>query len=77
MTVTLPSTSITGNTFETTAGTAQFSQTPSHGTSFGAMRIEGDFFGQKGSTLVGNFDCAGTDSSGNTAYLQGGFVAEK
>ena len=41
------------------------------------MRIEGDFFGQKGSTLAGSFDGAGTDSSGNTAYLQGGFVAEK
>ena len=77
LTVTLPSTSITGNTFETTAGTAQFNQAPSHGTSFGAMRIEGDFFGQTGTTLAGSFDGAGTDSSGNTAYLQGGFVAEK
>ena len=28
-------------------------------------------------TLAGSFDGAGTDSSGNTAYLQGGFVAEK
>lgn len=43
LTVTLPSTSITGNTFETTAGTAQFNQIPSHGTRFGSMRIEGDF----------------------------------
>ena len=44
LTVTLPSTSITGNTFETTAGTAQFNQIPSHGTRFGSLRIEGDFF---------------------------------
>ena len=77
LTVTLPSTSITGNTFETTAGTAQFNQIPSHGTRFGSLRIEGDFFGQAGTTLAGSFDGAGTDSSGNTAFLHGGFVAEK
>jgi hypothetical protein len=77
LTVTLPSTSITGNTFETTAGTAQFNQIPSHGTRFGSLRIEGDFFGQAGTTLAGSFDGAGTDRNGNTAFLHGGFVAEK
>ena len=77
LTVTLPSTSITGNTFETTAGTAQFNQIPSHGTRFGSMRIEGDFFGLAGTTLAGSFDGVGTDSSGNTAFLHGGFVVEK
>ena len=41
------------------------------------MRIEGDLFGQTGTALAGSFDGAGTDSSGNTAFLQGGFVAEK
>ena len=77
LTVTLPSTSITGNTFETTAGTAQFNQIPSHGTRFGSMRIEGDFFGLAGTTLAGSFDGVGTDSSGNTAFLHGRFVVEK
>ena len=44
LTVTLLSTSITKNTYETTTGTAQLNQTPSHGTSVGPMRIKGDFF---------------------------------
>lgn len=77
LTVALPSTSITKNTFETTTGTARFNQTPSNGTSFGPMRIEGDFFGETGGTLAGVFDGAGADSSGNAAYLHGGFVTNK
>jgi len=77
LTVTLPSTSLTGNTFETTTGTAHFNQTPSHGTHFGPVRIEGDFFGHTGTTLAGTFDGQGADSGGNAAYLHGGFVAEK
>ena len=77
LSVTLPSTSITKNTFETAAGTAQFNQIPNHGTSFGPMRIEGDFFGETGGTLAGVFDGAGADSSGNAAYLHGGFVTKK
>jgi hypothetical protein len=77
LTATLPSTSITKNTFETGAGTAQFNQIPNHGTSFGPMRIEGDFFGETGGTLAGVFDGAGAYSSGNAAYLHGGFVTKK
>ena len=77
LTVTLPSTYITKNTFETAAGTAQFNQIPNHGTSFGPMRIAGDFFGETGGTLAGVFDGAGADSSGNAAYLHGGFVTKK
>ena len=77
LTVTLPSTSITKNTFETGAGTAQFNQIPNSGTSFGPMRIEGDLFGERGGTLAGVFDGAGADSRGNAAYLHGGFVTKK
>jgi len=41
------------------------------------MRIEGDFFGETAGTLSGVFDRAGADSSGNAAYLHGGFVTKK
>ena len=53
LTVTLPSTSINKNNFETGAGTAQFNQIPNHGTSFGPMRIEGDFLVKQAAPLPG------------------------
>ena len=51
LTVTLPSTSITKNTFETDAGTAQFNRIPNNGTSFGPMRIEGNFLAKQAAPL--------------------------
>ena len=41
------------------------------------MRIEGDFFGQTGTPCRQLRSAQERDSSGNTAYLHGGFVAEK
>ena len=53
LTVALPSTSITKNTFETAAGTAEFNQIPKSATSFSPMRIEGDFLAKQAAPLPG------------------------